>query len=121
MKPSFSQRINPFLDIFRTGWENRDNPRYAWRILRDGVCDGCALGTSGMRDWTMKGVHLCWIRLNLLRLNTMPPISPDRLPDLSTLRTMDERELRQLGRIPSPLFFRKDQRELKPISWEEVL
>jgi hypothetical protein len=23
-------------------WENRDRPGYTWRILKDGVCDGCA-------------------------------------------------------------------------------
>ena len=53
-------------------WENRDNLDYAFRILRDGCCDGCSLGTSGMHDWTMKGIHLCAVRLQLLRLNTMP-------------------------------------------------
>ena len=39
-----------------------------WRILRDGVCDGCALGTKGLADWTIPGIHLCNIRLRLLRL-----------------------------------------------------
>ena len=32
----------------RTVWENRDNLPYAWRILRKGVCDGCALGVAGL-------------------------------------------------------------------------
>ncbi len=27
---------------------------------------------SGMHDWTMEGIHLCNLRLQLLRLNTMP-------------------------------------------------
>ena len=39
-------------EMLRVAWENRDELPFAWRILRDGVCDGCALGTSGLRDWT---------------------------------------------------------------------
>src|SRR5580765_670012 len=61
-----------FLDMARIVWENRDNLPYAWRVLTRGVCDGCALGTAGIRDWTIDGVHLCMVRLELLRLNTMP-------------------------------------------------
>ena len=48
------QHPNNYKDILDALWENRDNLGYAWRILRDGCCDGCALGTSGMRDWTMQ-------------------------------------------------------------------
>ncbi len=66
------QHPNAYKDILDTLWENRDNLGYAWRILSDGCCDGCSLGTSGMHDWTMKGIHLCAVRLQLLRLNTMP-------------------------------------------------
>ena len=39
------QRPNNFAEVFRAGWENRDRAGYAMRILREGVCDGCALGT----------------------------------------------------------------------------
>ena len=38
--------LENFYEVFRALWENRDNLPYAWRILKDGVCDGCALGTS---------------------------------------------------------------------------
>ena len=61
--------------------DNRDNLGYAWRILRDGCCDGCSLGTSGMHDWTMKGIHLCNVRLQLLRLNTMPAMDHSLLEE----------------------------------------
>ena len=64
--------LDNFAEVARAAWANRDRPRYAWRILNDGVCDGCALGTSGLEDWTVDGVHLCNVRLRLLRLNTMP-------------------------------------------------
>ncbi len=60
-----------FRDMARIVWTNRDNLGYAWRILSQGVCDGCALGTSGLSDWTIDGTHLCMVRLELLRLNTM--------------------------------------------------
>ena len=56
------QHPNAYKDILSTIWENRDNLGYAYRILRDGCCDGCALGTTGMRDWTMEGIHLCAVR-----------------------------------------------------------
>ena len=51
------QHPNAYTDIVACIGENRDQLGYAWRILRDGCCDGCSLGTSGIRDWTMKGVH----------------------------------------------------------------
>ncbi|MFQ6115179.1 MAG: FdhF/YdeP family oxidoreductase [bacterium] len=115
------RRIHPYWDIIRTLWENRDQKRYAWRILRDGVCDGCALGTSGMRDWTMSGVHLCWIRLNLLRLNTMPPCDPKILTNVEGLYGCSERELRKMGRLSTPLVRRKGEIGFQPMTWEEAI
>ena len=49
------------------------------RILRKGVCDGCALGVAGFHDWTISGVHLCSTRLDLLQVNTAPAIDADAL------------------------------------------
>jgi hypothetical protein len=51
--------------------DNRDQLPFAWRVLNHGVCDGCALGTTGLKDWTIDGVHLCMVRLELMRLT--PP------------------------------------------------
>src|SRR6266705_583104 len=81
-----------FLEIFRTMWENKRAPVFAWRILRDGVCDGCALGTTGMRDFTMDGVHLCTVRLNMLRLNTMDALDTALLADVSQLKSKSSKE-----------------------------
>ncbi len=53
------QHPNNYMGIADSIWENHDNLGYAYRILRDGCCDGCSLGTTGMHDWTMKGIHLC--------------------------------------------------------------
>ena len=69
-----------FREMARVAWENRDNLRHAWRVLSDGVCDGCALGTSGLQDWTVPGTHLCMVRLELLRLNTMGALDPAAWP-----------------------------------------
>ena len=79
-------------------WENRDNLPYALRILNDGCCDGCALGTTGMRDWTHDGVHLCSVRLRMLRVNTMPAIDPALLDDVESLRRTHSGKLMNLGR-----------------------
>src|SRR5690606_27490043 len=64
-----AEKPHHYLEMAETAWRNRDKWGYAWRILNDGVCDGCALGTSGLSDWTLDGVHLCLVRLNLLELN----------------------------------------------------
>lgn len=115
------RRLGSYREILRAVWENRDRLGYAWRILRDGVCDGCALGTSGLRDWTMPGVHLCWVRLNLLRLNTLPPLDPALLEDAGRLEGLGEGGLRRLGRLPCPFVRRRGERGFRPLSWDEAL
>ena len=115
------RQFGPFEEIARTAWQNRDQLRYAWRILNHGVCDGCALGTAGMRDWTIDGIHLCWIRLNLLRLNTMPAFDPALVADAAALAGESEAELRRLGRLPTPLVRRRGEAGFRPVSWEEAL
>src|SRR5258706_4622719 len=90
-------------------WENRDQLPFAWRILRDGVCDGCALGTSGVKDWTLPGTHLCMVRLELMRLNTAPELDAKLLTDVASLRAMSSRELRELGRLGRPMLRRQGE------------
>jgi hypothetical protein len=41
------QKPRHYREMARIAWENRDQLPFAWRILTRGVCDGCALGTSG--------------------------------------------------------------------------
>jgi len=88
-------------------WKNRDNLPYALKVLRRGVCDGCALGVAGFHDWTIQGVHLCMTRLNLLRLNTMPGLDARRLEDIAQLKSLDNAQLRELGRLPFPMLREK--------------
>jgi hypothetical protein len=107
--------------MLATVWENRDNLGYAWRILNDGCCDGCALGTTGMRDWTMKGIHLCAVRLQLLRFNTMPGMDWRVIEDVTALKEKSEKQLRKLGRLAVPMIRRKGQKGFLRVSWDDAV
>ena len=109
-----------FLEMLKIVWRNRDNLGYAWKVLTKGVCDGCALGTSGLKDWTLDGTHLCLVRLNLLRLNTMRPFAPALLEDVAPLRATSSKELRDLGRLGWPVRRRKGEKGFTRVSWDEV-
>lgn len=97
--PCGINRLQPyhFLEIPSVAWENHDSLDYAWRILRDGCWDGCAPGTKGMGDWTMEGAHLCEVRLQLMRYNTMPAMDWRLLEDADALRGMTEWQVRKRG------------------------
>src|SRR5258708_2912203 len=115
------QQPNAYKDIVKAIWENRDQLGYAWRILNDGCCDGCSLGTTGMHDWTMKGIHLCQLRLRLLRLNTMPVMDLRLLDDAKVLRKSPTRHLTRMGRLPAPMIRRRGEKGFRRISWEDAL
>jgi molybdopterin-dependent oxidoreductase alpha subunit len=110
-----------FSEMLRVVWRNRDNLGYAWKVLTQGVCDGCALGVAGFHDWTVDGVHLCLTRLNLLRLNTMPELDPLVLGDVANLSTLTNSQLRDLGRLPYPMVREKKSAGFRRISWEDAL
>jgi molybdopterin-dependent oxidoreductase alpha subunit len=109
-------------DTMKTVWENKDNLGYATNIITKGVCDGCALGVSGLYDQTLTGPHICTTRLNVLRLNTMPAVKPEILhSDIDELRKYSSTELRQLGRIPYPMIRRKGERKFSRLTWDDAL
>lgn len=108
-------------DTMKVVWDNKDNLPYAYRILTQGVCDGCALGVSGLYDRTLTGPHICTTRLNVLRLNTMPAIDPSWLESVVKMKELDSTELRKLGRIPYPLSRKKGENKFTRISWDEAL
>ena len=112
---------NHYFDVLKAAWRNRRQLPFALRILRKGVCDGCALGTTGMRDFTMSGVHLCTVRLNLLRLNTIQAMDHSILGRVANLRDKSSHELRELGRIPYPMLRRRGDAGFRRISWDEAL
>jgi molybdopterin-dependent oxidoreductase alpha subunit len=123
MMPMGLGKIKPhhIRDTMKVAYENKDNLPYAYRILTQGVCDGCALGVSGLYDQTLTGPHLCTTRLNVLRLNTMPAMDPKWFEDVGALKKMDSTQLRKLGRIPYPLSRKPGENKFRRISWDEAL
>lgn len=115
-----SRKPKHFRDMLAAAWRNRDNLGYGWKVLTQGVCDGCALGVAGLHDWTIPGVHLCLTRLNLLRLNTAGPLDPALLADAGALAGRDNAELRELGRLPYPCVRRRGERGFERVSWDEA-
>ncbi|MGD1806243.1 FdhF/YdeP family oxidoreductase [Dapis sp. BLCC M126] len=115
------QYPNNYWELIRAGIENLDQLPYAWEILSKGVCDGCSLGTTGMKDWTLDGFHLCNVRLRLLRLNTMAAFNPEILADVSQLQNKSSGELREMGRLPYPMRRDKGDKGFRRISWDEAL
>ncbi len=115
------QKPHHYLEMARVAWENRDQLPFAWRILSQGVCDGCALGTSGLSDWTVPGTHLCMVRLELMRLNTAPALDPRVLSDAASLGRQSSAALRALGRLPAPLLRRSGEPGFLVASWDEAL
>ncbi len=116
-----AQKPRHYTEMLKVAWENRDQLPFAWRILSRGVCDGCALGTSGLSDWTLPGTHLCMVRLELMRLNTAPALTPDLLSDAAALARRSSRELRALGRLPEPMLRRAGERGFSVVSWDDAL
>src|SRR5262245_42337366 len=116
-----SEKPRHFREMAKVAWENRDALGYAWRILRDGVCDGCSLGPRGLKDDVIEGTHLCTTRLRLLRVNTMGPLREADVDDVERLRHRTNEELQHLGRVPFPLLRRRGERAFRRISWSEAI
>ncbi|MBD1808199.1 FdhF/YdeP family oxidoreductase [Microcoleus sp. FACHB-SPT15] len=115
------QYPNNYWEVFRAAWMSRDQLPYAWEILNKGVCDGCALGTTGMKDWTVDGIHVCNVRLRLLRMNTMPAFDAHLLEEVSQLKGKKSAELRDLGRLPYPMMRQRGEKGFRQVSWDEAL
>ena len=115
-------RVKPkhYRDMLRVLMRNADNLGYGWKVLSRGACDGCALGTAGLRDWTLGGTHLCMVRLNLLRLNTMPELDHQVVADVSALDGFSDADLRDLGRIGVPMIRERGDPGFRRVRWEEA-
>ncbi|MCM0591516.1 MAG: FdhF/YdeP family oxidoreductase [Gloeotrichia echinulata DVL01] len=115
------QYPNNYWEVFRAIWQSRDQLPYAWNILNKGVCDGCALGTTGMKDWTLDGIHLCNVRLRLLQMNTMSALDPVLLGDISPLQKQKSAQLRDLGRLPYPMIRQRGDKGFRRVTWDEAI
>ena len=115
------RKPNHFGEMAQIAWRNRRKRRYAWRLLTEGVCDGCALGTGGLHDWTIEGTHLCLTRLRLLEMNCADALDHSLLDDVASLRLKSGAELRELGRLAHPMRRRRGERGFTRITWDEAL
>ena len=61
------QKPHHYLEMASVAWENRDQLPFAWRILKDGVCDGCAFGTSGLSDSERSVLGAAEVRADQIR------------------------------------------------------
>lgn len=93
---------------------------YAWEILNQEFVT-VALGTTGMSDWTLEGIHLCNVRLRLLRMNTMPAFDPQLLANVEQLQMSKSADLRELGRLPYPMIRQSGEKGFRQVSWDEAL
>jgi len=109
------------IEMVKLAWQNRRHGRYAWKVLTEGVCDGCALGVAGLHDWTMDDIHLCLTRLRLLEINTLDAMDDMALDDVASLRLRSGAELRSMGRLAHPMRRRRGERGFTRISWDEAL
>ena len=114
-------KSHPYREMLGALWENRKEIPYAWKVLNHGVCDGCSLGSYGLRDNLLGGVHLCMSRLKSLKLNTMAALDLSALADVNRLRGMRPEQLRSFGRLSHPMVRRKSERGFLRVSWEEAL
>ena len=115
------QYPNNYWEGIRAIFVNLDQLAYTLRILDKGTCDGCALGTTGIKDWTLEGFHLCNVRMRLLRLNTMPALKSKLLEDVSQLQDKKGSQLRNMGRLPYPMRRDKGDKGFRRISWDRAL
>jgi molybdopterin-dependent oxidoreductase alpha subunit len=115
------QKPNHYQEMVKVAWKVKGNRRKAWRILEQGVCDGCALGVAGFHDWTLDGVHLCTTRLRLLEVNCAEPFDHTLLHDVSWVRNLSSTELRDLGRLAHPMRRRRGEPGFRRITWDEAM
>ncbi|MFM7070135.1 MAG: FdhF/YdeP family oxidoreductase [Actinomycetes bacterium] len=115
------QKPRHFKDMFRIARRQAPDAGYTYKVLTQGVCDGCALGVAGLKDWTLDGPHLCTTRLELLEFNTMPAFHPSRLSDVSRFSGFSSSELRKMGRLGHPMRRRRGEVGFRQITWSEAL
>ena len=93
---------------------------HAWKILTRGVCDGCSLGSCGLRDPVLGGLHLCANRFKSLHLNTIGPLKSSAVKDAWRLQALDLKKLRSLGRLSHPMIRWKTDRGFSRIPWVDA-
>ena len=112
---------NHLAEMAKVAVNVRRTPKKAWKILNEGVCDGCALGVAGLHDWTLDGIHLCTTRLKLLEVNCAKPFDHSVLSEVSWLSKRTGTELREMGRLAYPMRRRRGEKGFSRIDWDDAL
>jgi len=114
--------LNPrlYLDLLSALWANKQHLSSAWTILTRGVCDGCSLGSHGMRNIVLGSLHLCPNRFRSLRWNTMGPLRSSALENVTRLQALSAEKIRSLGRLAHPIIRRKNDRGFSKTSWPQA-
>lgn len=110
-----------YRELARALWRSRGALGYAGRVLRGGVCDGCALGPRGLADDVAEGAHICEIRLANLGAETMGLAAPADLLNIKRLRALEPAALRALGRLGHPYIYRRGDAGFSHLGWEQAL
>jgi formylmethanofuran dehydrogenase subunit B len=85
------------------------------------------MGSAWLRAGTSAYTTLRWtafilhVRLDLMRLNTMPALEVGRLQDTSSLARISAAELRELGRLPYPMIRRRGEPGFTRLTWDEAI
>jgi molybdopterin-dependent oxidoreductase alpha subunit len=119
--PPFGSKPRYLREVLSAAWHNRTAIPYAWNILSHSVCDGCSVGSDGLREEPSDGIHLCEERLQSLRWNTMDAADPASLNDVHRLHQLKPERLRALGRLAYPMIRRRGQRGFLRVSWDDAL
>jgi predicted molibdopterin-dependent oxidoreductase YjgC len=107
-------------DMLPALWQHRRQLAYLWQALNHGVCEGCSLGSRGLRDDTLNRFHLCPRRLRSLPPNCTKPLTIPRILETGRLSGLGAEKLRALGRLPHPLLRRRNDAGFCRISWSHA-
>jgi molybdopterin-dependent oxidoreductase alpha subunit len=115
------KQMHPAHQLLRVVWENRRALPFAWKILTRGICDGCSLGSRGLRDDSVRSFHLCRSGLKRLRFHTMEALNVSALENVDSLKRLDGERLGLLGRLPFPLLLKKGARRFLRVGWQNAI
>ncbi len=92
----------------------------AWKVL-NGPCNGCAVQTDGLRDNVIPNApHFCLVRLGLVEEAIRPMADPNTFADAASMRKLGNDRIERLGRVGTPLIWRKGTPGYQPIAWKEA-
>lgn len=92
----------------------------AWKVL-NGPCNGCAVQTDGLRDNVLPHApHFCLVRLGLVEETLRPMARVDAFADAKAVRKLGNDRIERLGRIGTPLIWRRGESGYQPIEWGEA-